>query len=95
MSRLLACLLFWFFGLFPFLNLSMVLILNVPQSRVRQSILKEDTEPHPFGVSTFRFVVSSSAIEKDPVARTFIEKDGHLTVWADQDGRKFITYPCR
>ncbi|KAL8827879.1 MAG: hypothetical protein Q9170_006835 [Blastenia crenularia] len=64
-------------------------------SNARRSIIKDDTEPQPFGVSTFRFIVPSSAIEKDPAAIKFIEKDGHLTVWDDRGGRKFITYPCR
>ncbi|KAL8926715.1 MAG: hypothetical protein Q9208_002789 [Pyrenodesmia sp. 3 TL-2023] len=46
-------------------------------------------------MSTFRFLVPSSRIEQDPVAKKFIEKDGHITVWGEGGGRQFITYPCR
>lgn len=64
-------------------------------SKVRRSMFGEDKEPHPFGVTTFRLLIPSSDIAKDPLARKFTEKDGLLTVWADGGGRNFITYPCR
>ncbi|KAL8896125.1 MAG: hypothetical protein Q9207_007866 [Kuettlingeria erythrocarpa] len=46
-------------------------------------------------MSTFRFLVPSSRIEKDPLAKMFIEKDGHVTLWGQGGGRQLITYPCR
>lgn len=64
-------------------------------SRVRKYVTGDDTEPVPFGVTTFRLLIPSSDIAKDPLAKKFIEKDGHLTVWDGSGGRKFITYPCR
>jgi len=64
-------------------------------SKVRKSMFGEDQEPHPFGVTTFRLLIPTSDIVKDSLARKFTEKDGLLTVWADQGGRNFITYPCR
>lgn len=64
-------------------------------SKVRRFMFGEDKKPRPFGVTTFRLLIPSSDIAKDPLARKFVERDGLLTVWADEGGRKFITYPCR
>lgn len=64
-------------------------------SKVRRFMFGEDKEPHPFGVTTFRLLIPSADIAKDPLARKFVERDGYLTVWADEGGKKFITYPCR
>ena len=68
---------------------------HILQSKVRKYVVPEAEDPIPFGVTTFRLLIPSSDIAKDPMARKFLERDGHLTVWDGQDGRKFITYPCR
>ena len=64
-------------------------------SVVRNYVVPAAPEPSAFSRSTFRMLIPCSKLATSLQTKVFIDPPGKMTVFASDDGRRTVCYPCR
>jgi salicylate hydroxylase len=64
-------------------------------SVVRESVLPGGPSPTPFHLSMFRMLIPCSELATSPDTAQFLTPPGKMTIFASNNGRRVVSYPCR
>jgi 2-polyprenyl-6-methoxyphenol hydroxylase-like FAD-dependent oxidoreductase len=64
-------------------------------SVARKSIVPGAPSPAPFHLSMFRMLIPCSKLAASPETTRYVNPPGKMTIFASNDGRRVVNYPCR